>query len=72
MFRAIQDFCGLQMLEICRLDCRFVELAEGLIRIDVNVAEGILIPFSDYLREWLLPIAQKVGPINPSTDDRGL
>ena len=49
-----------------------MELAEGLIRIDVNVAEGILIPFSDYLREWLLPIAQKVGHINPSTDDRGL
>ena len=72
---AIGAFCGLRTSEIGRLDWRFVDLATGFIRIEANMAKTAtrrLVPIPDNLREWLKPIAQKEGPINPSTDDRGL
>ena len=72
---AIGAFCGLRTSELGRLDWRAVDLASGFIRIEAKIAKTAsrrLIPIPDNLREWLQPIAQKEGPINPSTDDRGL
>ena len=72
---AIGAFCGLRTSELGRLDWRAVDLASGYIRIEAKIAKTAtrrLIPIPDNLRAWLIPIAKSRGPINPSTDDRGL
>ena len=72
---AIGAICRLRTWELGRLDWQAVDLASGFIRIEAKIAKTAtrrLIPIPDNLREWLQPIAQKEGPINPSTDDRGL
>ena len=72
---AIGAFCGLRTSELGRLDWRAVDLASGFIRIEAKIAKTAtrrLIPIPDNLRAWLEPIAKSQGPINPSTDDRGL
>ena len=72
---AIGAFCGLRTSELGRLDWRAVDLDSGFIRIEAKIAKTAtrrLIPIPDNLRAWLEPIAKSQGPINPSTDDRGL
>jgi len=72
---AIGAFCGLRTSELGRLDWRAVDLASGFIRIEPKITKTAtrrLIPIPDNLRAWLTPIAKSQGPINPSTDDRGL
>ena len=72
---AIGAFCGLRTSELGRLDWRAVDLDSGFIRIEAKIAKTAtrrLIPIPDNLRAWLIPIAKSRGPINPSTDDRGL
>ena len=72
---AIGAFCGLRTSELGRLDWRAVDLASEYIRIEAKIAKTAsrrLIPIPDNLREWLVPISKSQGPINPSTDDRGL
>jgi integrase len=72
---AIGAFCGLRTSELGRLDWRAVDLDSGFIRIEAKIAKTAtrrLIPIPDNLRAWLEPIAKDQGPINPSTDDRGL
>ena len=72
---AIGAFCGLRTSELGRLDWRSVDLASGFIRIEAKIAKTAtrrIIPIPTNLREWLSPVAKSEGPINPSTDDRGL
>ena len=57
------------------MDWQAVDLASGFIRIEAKIAKTAtrrLIPIPDNPRAWLMPIAKSQGPINPSTDDRGL
>jgi integrase len=72
---AIGAFCGLRTSELSRLDWRSIDLAAGFIRIEANIAKTAtrrIIPIPGNLQAWLAPLAQAEGPINPSTDDRGL
>jgi integrase len=72
---AIGAFCGLRTAEIARLDWRDVDLARGFVTVGADKAKTQsrrLVPIPDNLRSWLLPHASPAGPINPSTDDRGM
>lgn len=72
---AIGAFAGLRTAELARLDWSEVKLAERVIVVGADkakTAQRRLVPISDNLAAWLAPHARPFGPVNPSTDDRGL
>ena len=63
---AIHFFAGLRRSEVERLDWSEVKLDEGLIEVKGKKAKGArrrLVPISDNLRQWLLPLAEVKGSI---------
>jgi integrase len=72
---AIAAFCGLRIAEVSRLDWKDVDLKTGFITVGADKAKTAtrrIVPISSNLRAWLERLAQTSGPVNPSTDDRGL
>jgi integrase len=72
---AIGAFGGLRTAELARLDWSEVKLGEGVIVVGADkakTAQRRLVPITDNLAAWLAPHARPDGPVNPSTDDRGL
>ena len=64
----IGAFAGVRSEEIKRLDWSCVNLQEGHIEIkarDSKTKVRRLIPISDNLRQWLLPLAKPSGPVLP-------
>ncbi len=72
---AIGAFAGLRTAELSRLDWSEIKLGEGVIVVGAEkakTAQRRLVPISDNLAAWLAPHVRSFGPVNPSTDDRGM
>jgi integrase len=72
---AIAGFCGLRMAEVARLDWKDVNLRTGFITVGADKAKTAsrrIIPIPANLEAWLERLSKSNGPVNPSTDDRGL
>lgn len=72
---AIGAFAGLRTAELSRLDWSEIKLGEGVIVVGADkakTAQRRLVPISDNLAAWLAPHVRPFGPVNPSTDDRGM
>ena len=72
---AIAGFCGLRIAEVTRLDWKDVDLRTGFITVGADKAKTAsrrIVPIPPNLRAWLERLVKPEGPVNPSTDDRGL
>ena len=66
---AIGLFAGVRRAELSRMDWQEVDFEQGHIEVKANNAKSAarrLIPMREALREWLLPHAQRKGPVMPS------
>jgi integrase len=65
----LSAFAGLRDTEVGRLTWEKINLAEGHITIDADVAKTEsrrLAPITDNLRSWLEPVEQRTGAVRPS------
>ena len=63
---AIGAFAGLRMAEIFRLDWKEVDLVRGFIEVKASkskTAQRRLVTILSPLREWLLPVSKREGPV---------
>lgn len=67
-FLAIGAFAGVRSEELCRLDWSDIRFEDQVIQVRAKSAKlrvRRLAPLLPNLREWLLPHAQKFGPVTP-------
>lgn len=65
-FLAMGGFAGLRSAEIQRLDWRDVDFKSGYVRVAAQQSKTgsrRLVPISENLRAWLLPLAKECGPV---------
>lgn len=65
-FLAIGAFAGLRTAELQRLDWKEIDLRRGFITVAASKAktrQRRLVPISDNLRAWLMPLKKVIGPV---------
>lgn len=68
-------FCGLRLAELQRLEWSAVRLSQGVIILDAGMTKTAarrVIPISENLSEWLLPLVKASGRVSPAPTDRAL
>ena len=74
-YLALGGLAGLRSAEICRLDWREIDFAQGHILVSARkskTASRRIVPICDALKAWLLPIGRTEGRVMPYADERSM